>query len=109
MVGQLRAERSDAGNGRTYTLTYRGRDLAGNTALCTTTVTVPKSQGGRADVTYDENLVLPDAYVDAQPAPADPVNAPVSDAPATDAQPTSSEAQTLKLFLPFVTNEAVNQ
>ena len=38
--GQLRAERY--GTARTYTLTYRGKDLAGNTADCKTTVTVPK-------------------------------------------------------------------
>jgi len=38
--GQLRAERY--GGARTYTLTYRGTDLAGNTAECKPTVTVPK-------------------------------------------------------------------
>ena len=108
VVGQLRAERSDAGNGRTYTLTYEGKDLANNKALCTTTVTVPKSQGGgKAD--YDENQVFEDAYTDPLPPPADTVSAPVSDLPLTDAQPTGGEAQTLKLFLPLVTNEAVSQ
>src|SRR5262249_21754228 len=34
--GQLRAERSGAGNGRIYTLTYQGADVAGNVALCST-------------------------------------------------------------------------
>jgi hypothetical protein len=38
--GQLRAERY--GGARTYTLTYRGSDVAGNTAECKATVTVPK-------------------------------------------------------------------
>jgi Bacterial Ig-like domain (group 1)/Thrombospondin type 3 repeat len=40
--GFLRAERFSSA--RTYTLTYEGRDVAGNTTTCTTTVTVPKSQ-----------------------------------------------------------------
>jgi hypothetical protein len=40
LQGQLRAERY--GGARTYTLTYRGADLAGNTADCKATVTVPK-------------------------------------------------------------------
>ena len=38
--GLLRQERY--GNDRVYTLTYQGRDIAGNTATCTTTVTVNK-------------------------------------------------------------------
>jgi hypothetical protein len=38
--GQLRAERY--GGARTYTLTYQGKDLAGNTTNCQATVTVPK-------------------------------------------------------------------
>jgi hypothetical protein len=38
--GQLRAERY--GSARTYTLTYQGKDLAGNTKNCLATVTVPK-------------------------------------------------------------------
>lgn len=37
----LRAERAGAGTGRVYTLTYAGRDGAGNESTCTTTVTVP--------------------------------------------------------------------
>jgi hypothetical protein len=40
--GLLRAERFTSD--RSYTLTYEGRDLAGNTATCMTTVTVPKNQ-----------------------------------------------------------------
>lgn len=43
--GMLRAERSGAGTGRVYTLTYEGADAAGNTATCSTTVTVPHDQG----------------------------------------------------------------
>ena len=39
--GQLRAERDDASDGRIYTLTYEGMDVAGNTALCSTIVFVP--------------------------------------------------------------------
>jgi hypothetical protein len=38
--GQLRAERY--GKDRIYTLTYQGKDLAGNTKNCLATVTVPK-------------------------------------------------------------------
>ena len=40
-AGLLRAERAGSGSGRVYVLTYEGSDLAGNTAQCTTTVTVP--------------------------------------------------------------------
>jgi hypothetical protein len=42
--GQLRAERSGTGTGRIYTLTYTGSDIAGNTASCIATVTVPHDQ-----------------------------------------------------------------
>ena len=42
--GSLRAERSGSGRGRTYTLVYSARDLAGNQADCRTTVSVPHSQ-----------------------------------------------------------------
>jgi hypothetical protein len=40
LSGQLRAERY--GGERTYTLTYRGYDVAGNTTDCQATVTVSK-------------------------------------------------------------------
>jgi hypothetical protein len=43
--GQLRAERSRRGNGRVYTLTYKGMDVAGNTAMCVTQVEVPDDHG----------------------------------------------------------------
>jgi hypothetical protein len=43
--GQLRAQRSGSGTGRVYTFTYSGADRAGNTASCTTTVSVPHDQG----------------------------------------------------------------
>jgi hypothetical protein len=43
--GLLRAERSAQGTGRIYSLVYEGVDLAGNSATCTTTVTVPQNQG----------------------------------------------------------------
>ena len=39
--GFLRAERPDDGS-RTYTFVYQGKDAAGNSASCTTTVVVPK-------------------------------------------------------------------
>jgi Nidogen-like/Thrombospondin type 3 repeat len=41
--GLLRAERFS--RARTYTLTYEGADVQGNTATCTTTVVVAKSRG----------------------------------------------------------------
>ena len=43
-TGQLRADRFGGGSGRVYTLTYQGVDIAGNSALCSTTVTVPHDQ-----------------------------------------------------------------
>jgi len=43
--GSLQASRLGSGNGRVYTLTYQGSDNAGNTATCSTTVTVPHDQG----------------------------------------------------------------
>jgi legume-like lectin family protein len=43
--GSLQASRLGGGNGRVYTLTYQGSDNAGNTAACSTTVTVPHDQG----------------------------------------------------------------
>jgi len=45
VAGQLRAQRTGSGTGRVYTLTYGGTDQAGNSATCTTTVTVPHDQG----------------------------------------------------------------
>jgi hypothetical protein len=43
--GQLRATRLGSGNGRVYTFTYIGTDRAGNSAICSTSVTVPHDQG----------------------------------------------------------------
>jgi hypothetical protein len=43
-AGELRAARSGSGSGRTYTLTYRASDGAGNTATCSAIVTVPHDQ-----------------------------------------------------------------
>ncbi|MFL5806963.1 MAG: BACON domain-containing protein [Roseiflexaceae bacterium] len=43
-TGTLRAEHAPMSNGRVYTLTYRGMDLAGNTATCITTVSVPNGE-----------------------------------------------------------------
>jgi hypothetical protein len=45
LSGQLRAQRNGSGTGRVYTLTYTGADVAGNTATCDATVTVPHDQG----------------------------------------------------------------
>ena len=39
--GQLRAERAGSGPGRTYTLTYTAKDVAGNSTTASCTVTVP--------------------------------------------------------------------
>lgn len=43
--GQVRAERSGRGSGRVYTLTYAGMDQAGNSASCSTTISVPHDKG----------------------------------------------------------------
>jgi microsomal dipeptidase-like Zn-dependent dipeptidase len=43
--GAVRAQRDGRGTGRIYTLSYEGMDLAGNTASCSTTVTVPHNRG----------------------------------------------------------------
>jgi hypothetical protein len=43
--GFLQASRLGSGHGRVYTLTYEGRDNAGNKATCATTVAVPHDQG----------------------------------------------------------------
>lgn len=40
-TGTVRAKRLGTGSDRVYSLTYRGKDVAGNAAQCTTTVTVP--------------------------------------------------------------------
>jgi predicted extracellular nuclease len=42
---QLRAERSELGAGRTYTITYQATDSCGNTTLASVTVFVPHDQG----------------------------------------------------------------
>jgi hypothetical protein len=42
--GQLRAQRAGNGGDRTYTLTYVGRDSAGNAAACAATISVPHDQ-----------------------------------------------------------------
>jgi len=46
---KLRAERSDSGDGRVYTITYQATDACGNTTLATVTVTVPHDQGKGGD------------------------------------------------------------
>ena len=56
--GQLRAERSLSGSGRTYTLTYQASDHAGNVANCITTVEVPAPFAGTmADAATLQELV----------------------------------------------------
>ncbi len=42
---KLRAERSGAGQGRTYTITYQVEDACGNTTVDSVTVFVPLSRG----------------------------------------------------------------
>jgi hypothetical protein len=42
---ELRAERSDSGDGRVYTITYQVTDACGNSTVATVTVTVPHDQG----------------------------------------------------------------
>ena len=44
-AGSLKADRLGNGNGRVYTLTYQGKDNAGNVATCVATVTVPHDRG----------------------------------------------------------------
>jgi hypothetical protein len=39
---RLRAERSDNGSGRVYTITYKATNACGNTTTAFTTVTVPR-------------------------------------------------------------------
>jgi hypothetical protein len=39
----VRAERSATGGSRTYTITYRAKDAAGNTGFASATVIVPKN------------------------------------------------------------------
>jgi len=43
--GQVRADRLGSGDGRVYSLSYSGSDRAGNSAICTVTVTVPHDRG----------------------------------------------------------------
>jgi hypothetical protein len=43
-AGKLVADRLGTGKGRVYTLTYNGLDVAGNSALCQTAVTVPHDE-----------------------------------------------------------------
>jgi hypothetical protein len=45
LAGLVRAERSGRGAGRTYSLSYRGWDAAGNPGTCTTAVSVPHDRG----------------------------------------------------------------
>ena len=54
LSGQLRAERY--GTERTYTLTYRGPDLAGNTTDCLATVRVPKGKIGAVQHKHSRSL-----------------------------------------------------
>jgi len=42
---KLRAERSGAGTGRVYTITYQATNVCGNSTLATATVTVPHDKG----------------------------------------------------------------
>lgn len=44
--GRIRAEREPEGDGRTYTFTYEGSDVAGNTATCEATVEIVRRKRG---------------------------------------------------------------
>jgi hypothetical protein len=46
VAGLLRARRPGNGGDREYTLTYTARDVAGNSATCDATVSVPHDEGG---------------------------------------------------------------
>ena len=46
LSGAVRAQRLGSGNGRRYTLGYRGADRAGNTAVCATGIFAPHDQQG---------------------------------------------------------------
>jgi hypothetical protein len=47
---RLRAERSESGSGRVYTIAYRATDACGNTSQASVTVTVPHDMGGLLDL-----------------------------------------------------------
>lgn len=47
LSGTLRAKRAGNGTGRFYSFGYEGRDRAGNTAACSTKVTVPHNPTGQ--------------------------------------------------------------
>jgi hypothetical protein len=53
-AGRARAERY--GTDRVYTLTYQGKDKAGNTKICEAKVTVPKK--GARDHTHSHSRIL---------------------------------------------------
>jgi hypothetical protein len=53
----LRAERSGAGPGRTYTIAYKATDASGNSALAETTVFVPHDKRQALAKGYDPRLV----------------------------------------------------
>ncbi len=54
VAGQLRAERAGGGSGRTYTLSYLGSDLAGNSATARCTVRVPHDMDDKKDKKDDK-------------------------------------------------------
>jgi HYR domain len=56
---QLLAERQGSGNGRVYTITFKVKDAAGNVAMATAKVTVPKSQNGAAAVDDGVSYTVP--------------------------------------------------
>ena len=99
--GQIRASRNGNGNGRIYTLTYQGRDAAGNRALCSTTVTVPKSQGGRTDVA-GEALPVATILTDTVAIPTETVTTPLTETVLSEVGTSSPEVGTIRLFLPVI-------
>jgi hypothetical protein len=119
-TGELRATRAGGGSGRIYTLTYRGMDRAGYSTLCSTTVTVPHSQGGKSVTAadYDENAPREDTFVaegtETVNAPTETpavgvetpvvVTTPEPGATVTDEGSIDGDAPINKVFLPVVTN-----
>jgi hypothetical protein len=83
-AGQLMASRAGNGDGRIYTLTYEGGDMAGNTAQCSTIVFVP----------HDNN----------QPNPPQPTTTVVAaDASGDESEDEENSAQMdHTILLPFV-------
>jgi hypothetical protein len=121
--GQIRASRNGNGNGRIYTLTYQGRDVAGNRAICSTTVTVPKSQGGRAGATDEATPLMENVLTDTitiptntvtiltetVSMPTDAVTTLVTETINSEIVTSNPEVGALRLFLPIIVIGSVGE